>query len=299
MNLSKLRLLLKYQMRIEAEVRAAVSQMGEKSALRDACEYALMGGGKRFRPMLLMMVAEALGNRLDVIPAALSVEFFHTASLIADDLPCMDDDDQRRDRPSLHRKFDEGIALLASYTFIAMGYEGIYQNGQRMKKESRFASKADAATVACLEIATRCAGIFGATNGQFLDLYPPNSNLETIQKVIEQKTVTLFQVCFVFGWLFGGGDLDRVREVEEVSYHLGMAFQIADDLQDEEQDAKQNSRINIVDSLGKKRAEELFERESSLFISGIKRLGIWNGEFEEAVQFLQRLSIPSNTNSKK
>ena len=179
--LKKLSLLAKYRVRIEGELEKHISEMGDKTSLRDACEYALLSGGKRLRPMLVMMVADALGNRLDVTQAALSVEFFHTASLIADDLPCMDNDDERRSRPSLHKAFDEGVALLASYTFIASGYEGIYKNGQAMKKNYQFGAQADAATIGCLEIATRCAGIFGATNGQFLDLYPPDRSLATIE----------------------------------------------------------------------------------------------------------------------
>lgn len=287
--LKKLSLITKYRLRVDAELEKYIQKMGDKTVLRDACEYALLSGGKRLRPMLVMMVADALGNRLDVTQAALSVEFFHTASLIADDLPCMDNDDERRSRPSLHKAFEEGIALLASYTFIASGYEGIYKNGQAMKGDSKFASQADGATIGCLEIATRCAGILGATNGQFLDLYPPDCSLETIEKIILQKTVTLFQICFVFGWLFGGGQIERVKEVEQTAHHLGMAFQIADDLQDWDQDVTQKSQINIAAALGKMKAVAMFESEMDKFESGLKSLGIWNSEFEETVKFLHRL----------
>ncbi|MBU6446236.1 MAG: polyprenyl synthetase family protein, partial [Verrucomicrobia bacterium] len=160
--------------------------MGEKNTLRDACEYALRGGGKRLRPTIVLMIAEALGFGADAMPAALSVEFFHTASLIADDLPCMDNDDVRRNRPSLHKVFGESAAILASYALIAEGYGGIYRNSGNNPK----------AAVICLEAATRCAGISGATGGQFLDLYPPDFSFETVQKIIYQKTVTLFEISF-------------------------------------------------------------------------------------------------------
>ena len=275
--------------RVDVEIQNALSKMGEKTALRDACEYALTSGGKRLRPLFVLLVSEALGNGLEATGAALSVEFFHTASLIADDLPCMDDDNQRRARPSLHKAFDESVALLASYTFIAMGYEGIYKNGQAMKCDPRFADRADAATILSLEIATRCAGIFGATNGQFLDLFPPDRSLATIQKIIEQKTVTLFQISFAFGWLFGGGDPARLKEVEAVAYHLGMSFQIGDDLQDQLQDGAHNCEINIASALGRDEALALFEQEMSLFISGLKNLGIWNENFEVASEYLYAL----------
>ncbi len=278
-----------YRNRIEAEIQKAISQMGEKTKLRDACEYALKSGGKRLRPLFVLMISNALGYGLDAIQSALSVEFFHTASLIADDLPCMDDDNERRSRPSLHRVFEESVALLASYTFIACGYEGIYKNGQLMKADPRFSKNADAATIACLEIATRCAGIKGATNGQFLDLFPPDAKLETIQKIIAQKTVTLFQISFVFGWLFGGGDLALLKKVEDTAYHLGMAFQIADDLQDESQDASHFCEINITAALGRSRAFDLFEGEMERFEAGLKELRIWNSDFERAAGYLYRL----------
>jgi len=121
----------KYRERIEVEIENMISQMGDKTALRDACEYALKSGGKRLRPLFVLMISDALGNGLDAIQAALSVEFFHTSSLIADDLPCMDNDDERRSRPSLHRAFEESVALLASYTFIASGYEGFIKTVER------------------------------------------------------------------------------------------------------------------------------------------------------------------------
>jgi len=266
----------KYRVRIESEIRNTVAQMGEKTRLRDACEYALTNGGKRLRPLFVLMIAEALGRGLDAMPAALSVEFFHTASLIADDLPCMDNDDERRARPSLHKAFKEGIALLASYTFIAMGYEGIYKNGLGRPPE---------ATILSLEIATRCAGIFGATNGQFLDLFPPDQSLETIQKIMTQKTVTLFQISFAFGWLFGGGDPARLKEVEACAHHLGMAFQIGDDLNDEGQDAG----INMAGVLGREKTFVLFEREMESFVTGLKSLNLWNIEFEKAADYLYGL----------
>src|ERR1700722_633886 len=100
-----------YQQQIEQKLQESIEQLGAKSKLRDACEYALLNGGKRFRPILVIMIANALGKKFDVTSAALAVEFFHTASLIADDLPCMDDDDERRSKPTLHKVYGEGTAL--------------------------------------------------------------------------------------------------------------------------------------------------------------------------------------------
>lgn len=266
-----------YRARIEAALRCSIEQMGEKNHLRDACEYALTNGGKRLRPILVLLISDALGHGYDTLPAALSVEFFHTASLIADDLPCMDDDEVRRSRPSLHKVFGESVAILASYALIAEGYGGIYRN-------SRALENGEAICVLCLEAATHCAGINGATNGQFLDLYPPDATLETIKKIIFQKTVTLFEISFVFGWLFGGGDGNRLNEVRQCAYHLGMAFQTADDLMDDLQD-RQNP-INIVTACGRVAALRFFEEEMNGFTASLKSLGLWSHSFEEVVDWL-------------
>ncbi len=277
----------KYKARIESALAQEMAGMGPLSRLRDACQYALLSGGKRLRPILVLMVAEALGNQLDAMPGALSVEFFHTASLIADDLPCMDDDDERRSRPSVHRVFEESVALLASYTLIACGYEGIYKNHLRMKESPLFANKASEALAHALEISTRCAGIHGATNGQFLDLFPPDRTLETVEKIIAQKTVTLFQISFVLGWLFGGGDPARLKEVEASATHLGLAFQIGDDLQDMSQDLSHKCEINIATLLGVERASALFESELQKWQESLVSLGIWNDEFATVAEFLR------------
>lgn len=271
-----------YRAQIEEALREFIQKMGEKGELRDACEYALLNGGKRLRPTLVLMIADALGQGKDVMPAALSVEFFHTASLIADDLPCMDDDDLRRKRPSLHKAFGESTAILASYALIAEGYGGISRNAQ---KDGKIA-------LLCLEAATRCAGIRGATNGQFLDLFPPDNSLATIEKIIYQKTVTLFEISFVFGWLFGGGGLDRLEAVRKCAYHLGMAFQIADDLLDDEQDVIQQSPINIAAALGKEKALMIFEKERQEFENTLKALGLWTSDFRDVAEWLKNYPEP-------
>ena len=275
--------------KFERELQSSIERMGEKSDLRDACEYALTNGGKRLRPLIVMMVADALGHGLDVSAASLGVEYFHTASLIADDLPCMDNDDERRSRPSLHKAFEEGVALLASYSLISAGYEALYRNGQLMKKHPQFGTGSDKATVLSLEAVTECAGILGATNGQFLDLYPPDQSLETILKIIHQKTVTLFQISFALGWLFGGGDPANIEQVKKCAGHMGMAFQIADDLQDDLQDEKQESLVNMARAFGPEMATARFNEEMHLFESSLKELGLWTPPFQQAAELLWNL----------
>ena len=278
--------------RIEQEIAKSILCFGEKTKLRDACEYALTTGGKRFRPLIVILIAEALGNGLNVYESALSVEFFHTASLIADDLPCMDNDEERRDKPSLHKVYGESIALLSSYALITAGFEKIHSNAVVMQESgSPFCHFSDRACVLALESATHCSGILGATGGQFLDLFPPNQSLDTVKDVIYKKTVTLFQVSFVFGWLFGGGDVNRLEKVKKAAYHFGMAFQTADDLGDMLQDEKKQREMSIARLIGKERGLLLFDEEMRHLRKDLQELGLLTPSFEKMCDILVRYAI--------
>jgi geranylgeranyl diphosphate synthase type II len=276
-----------YRDKIEQEIAKNIVRFGEKTKLRDACEYALTNGGKRFRPLIVLMVSEALGNNLNVADAALSVEFFHTASLIADDLPCMDNDDERRDKPSLHKVYGETIALLASYALITAAFERIHCNAAFLREAGYpFSETSDLVCRLALESATHSAGILGATGGQFLDLYPPALTIESVKQVIYKKTVTLFEVSFVFGWLFGGGNVQKLDFVKKTAYHLGMAFQIADDLGDVAQDEKKQRDISMARLLGKEKAFALFEEEMLSFEKHLKELEIYTPSFQKMSDML-------------
>jgi geranylgeranyl diphosphate synthase type II len=284
--------------KIEQEIAKSILSFGEKTKLRDACEYALTNGGKRFRPLIVMLIAEGLGNGLNVFEAALSVEFFHTASLIADDLPCMDNDDERRDKPSLHKVYGEAIALLASYALITAAFEKIYRNAAVMQEAaSPYCHFSDRACTIALESATRCAGILGATGGQFLDLFPPNQNLETVKQTIFKKTVTLFEVSFVFGWVFGGGDLNKLDKLRKAAYHFGMAFQTADDLADMLQDEKKQREMSIARLIGKERAILLFDEEMRHLRQHLQELDLLTVSFEKMCDTLVKYALSSVSSS--
>ncbi len=282
--------------KIEQEIAKSILSFGEKTKLRDACEYALKSGGKRYRPLLVLLIAEALGNGLNVLDAALAVEFFHTGSLIVDDLPCMDNEEERRNQPTLHKIFGEPIALLSSYGLICAAFEKIHLNTIKMKEAGApYDSSADQVGLVALEHASRCAGILGATGGQFYDLYPPNLSLDTLRQVIYKKTVTLFEVSFVLGWLFGGGDLKRLERVKGSAYHFGMAFQIADDLGDLAQDEKNQRDINLAKHIGKERALVLFEEELKLFNTALMELGLDTPSFKKMCEMLHQLALRNFT----
>lgn len=272
-NNSLSKLLAPFQKKIEQNLKASIEALGPDSRLREACAYALLNGGKRFRPALVYIISKALNSTIDVTQAALAIEFFHTASLIADDLPCMDNDDLRRDKPSLHKVYGESTALLASYALIAAGYECLSKNASIIRDANcSFSNQSDRICVLALENATYNTGLLGATGGQYLDINPPNLDLETIREVLRMKTVSLFEISFVFGWLYSGGSAISLDLVKKAAYHFGMAFQIADDFGDKEQDIINKRLINLVNIYGEEKAFQVFSEELNLFKTTLKDL---------------------------
>lgn len=271
-----------YKFHVEQAIKASCPRLGPPSPVRDACEYALLNGGKRFRPIIVNMMADALGCTKDVMPGALAIEYFHTASLIADDLPCMDDDDLRRNQPTVHKRFNEGIALLATYALIATGY------GEITKCIQNSGVSFDVGCLA-LEVTTTNTGLHGATGGQYFDLTPPDLTLETLREVIYKKTVSLFEISFVFGWLFGGGDPKKLALVKKLAGHFGMAFQLADDIDDIDQDAKNERLVNVASVLGSEGAKDLLQTEVHGYLETLRELGLEFAPLKNLVQQVETI----------
>jgi len=269
------KILQHYQIIIEEKIHRALSELGPPGVLREACSYALTSPGKRLRPALVLIVADAVNKGTDVSDAALAIEFFHTSSLIVDDLPCMDDDNERRNRPSLHRVYGEATALLASYALIAAGYRCLASNAASMRTAA-LSSAVDIGMICqlALENVSFNMGLYGATGGQQIDLFPPHITLDIVHDVIQKKTISLFEVAFVLGWLYGGGELNGLDRVKKAAHHLGLAFQVADDIADLEQDAQNGCKINMAALIGESQARALVERELIAYSSCLKELNI-------------------------
>jgi geranylgeranyl diphosphate synthase type II len=125
-----------------------------------------------------------------------------------------------------------------------------------------------------LQNAAYNTGMQGATGGQLLDLYPPDLSLSTLRRVVQMKTSSLFELSFVLGWLYGGGDLALLPDVKRAAAHYGLVFQIADDLEDLEQDKKNGRTVNFALALGKECAEKLLSEEQVTLCSCLKILGL-------------------------
>ncbi len=261
-------ILARYKEPFEKAIVENMSVFGPKNHLRDAIEYSLAQGGKRFRPAIVYMVAEALGARKeDVNQAALAIEYFHTASLIADDLPCMDDDDERREMPSVHKAFGEAAAILATYALIAAGYDCIRLGAQKLNRSE--------ICPLAIENASYNTGILGAAGGQYDDLFPPELTDSVVLDIIDKKTGTLFEISFVFGWLYAGGALSLLEDVKQAARSFGRAFQISDDFLDLEQDGE---GLNYPAVVGQEKAFSLLETELENYYKALKKLGLETAE---------------------
>ncbi|MBI5905939.1 MAG: polyprenyl synthetase family protein [Deltaproteobacteria bacterium] len=198
------------------------------SKLREAMEYSLMAGGKRVRPVLLLSAGNAVGGvERDLVPFACAVEFIHTYSLVHDDLPAMDDDDFRRGKPSSHKAFGEGAAILAGDALLTEAF--------RVMAESEMASTApDRAVRAIAEIA-RAAGAEGMVGGQQMDLSAASVNFPAseVEEIQLRKTAAILSSCARAGGILGGGTPEQVSALGNYGTRLGLLFQVTDDILDE------------------------------------------------------------------
>ena len=191
--------------------------------------YATLNGGKRLRPVLVIAGAELFGVGGEVVmPAACGIELIHTFSLVHDDLPCMDDDDMRRGRPTAHKKFGETLAVLAGDALLTYAFVLIAEDG------SIPGVSADRVIRASREIADAC-GPAGMVGGQVLDIRSEGMELdmERLRELHRAKTGRLISVCLRTGAILAGASETDIETVTRYADSIGLAFQIVDDVLDE------------------------------------------------------------------
>ena len=214
--------------------------------LYEAMRYAAVGGGKRLRPLITIASAELFGGpRTAALSAALAVECVHIHSLIHDDLPCMDDDDLRRGKPTVHRAFDEATAVLAGDALLALAFEILSGPSLPLPGETR--------AELVFELA-RAAGAAGMAGGQMLDLLPAAEapDLDAITRLQRLKTGALIAWCVEAGAIMGRAPADLRLSLRGYAHCLGLAFQIADDLLDHQgNEATVGKRLRKDDQQGK------------------------------------------------
>ena len=220
-----------------------------QKVLLDAMRYSLLAGGKRIRPVLLLKFCEAAGGeRSAALPAACGIEMLHTYSLIHDDLPCMDNDDLRRGKPTCHKVFGETNAVLAGDALQSAAYGAVLS--------SPVAPERTAAMAKTLAFAAAEQGMCG---GQYLDTSKEGLPVteDELYKIHRLKTGALLRAACVMGVQCAGGTAEQVSAAEDFAMNLGLAFQIRDDVLD---------TISTVDELGKPIGSDAAEKKTT-FVS--------------------------------
>jgi geranylgeranyl pyrophosphate synthase len=193
--------------------------------LHAAMRYAALAPGKRVRPLLALGACEAAGGRWQhALPAAAAVECVHAFSLVHDDLPAMDDDDFRRGRPTTHRKYGEGMAILAGDALLALGFEQIARLAERGVRPARVARAARLLAEAC--------GSRELIGGQALDLEAEGRRVSRagVRSIHSRKTGALVRAALELGGIAAGAGERTLAALASLGRDLGLAFQIHDDL---------------------------------------------------------------------
>ena len=239
--------LVAYLTRKSRQIDAALDRLLPRTAtppraIHQAMRYSVFAGGKRLRPVLCVAACELVGGDVRrALPTACALECIHTYSLIHDDLPAMDDADMRRGKASLHKAFDEGLAILAGDALLTIAFELIAQSDAE-----------PSVRVAVLHDIARAIGTTGLIGGQVMDLAwlnktnghrpAPRPSAVTLRDIARRKTGALITVSLVAGARLGGATAAQQRRIARYGETVGLAFQIVDDVMDGDGVARATSR---------------------------------------------------------
>jgi len=217
-----------------------------RATLYEAMRYAAIGGGKRLRPLLVLAACGLYHvDQQRALRVGLAVECIHAYSLIHDDLPCMDDDDLRHGKPSLHRAYDESTAILAGDSLHALAFEVLADD---QTHEDPFVR------IELIQELARAAGPGGMAGGQMMDLLAEKASLDlaAVTRLQQLKTGALITFCLEAGAIMGRVPPEGRSRLRGYARDVGLAFQIIDDLLDAEgEEAKTGKRVNKDKAAGK------------------------------------------------
>ncbi len=251
---------------------------GEAAPLPEAMRHLLFPGGKRLRPAFAFAACEAVGGPTErALPIAAAVELIHTYSLVHDDLPCMDDDDERRGVPTVHKVFGEANAVLAGDALQTAAFETLARATEDATPDVRDA------LAGCMRDLARAAGAAGLVGGQVDDLVFADGDATAVTSIHARKTAALFEAATAGGARLGGAPADRVASLAAVGHQVGLAFQIVDDLLDHDDD----DACSMLTVLGEAGARE---RAEGLLDDSLARLADL-GEPAEPLRDLARLAV--------
>jgi geranylgeranyl diphosphate synthase type II len=224
--------LREYQLLVDAELdRLVPPEAAPPETIHRAMRYSLFAGGKRIRPILCMEAARTVSGSLDgVVSAACSLELIHTYSLIHDDLPALDNDDYRRGKPTNHKVFGDAMAILAGDALLTLAFRVLAQLNTAPERKARMVG----------ELAVAAGTVGGMIGGQVADLegegkLPEAGLLETIHRA---KTGALLRASLRMGAIFAGATETQYQALSCYGEHIGLAFQIVDDILDVEESSE-------------------------------------------------------------
>ncbi len=283
---------------IENALKEYLSKNGTLyDVLWESMKYSVGAGGKRVRPQLTLEFARLCGaDYKNAIPFACAVEFIHTYSLIHDDLPCMDDDDMRRGKPSNHIVYGEDTALLAGDALQSLAFEVM------LSKETLSEVPADRAAAAAFTLAKFC-GADGMVGGQVIDLEFEDKNADenVIGTMHLLKTGALIKAACLMGCLVAGADEVKLKAAEEYAECIGLAFQLIDDVLDVTSTTDElgkpvnsdveNKKSTLVSLYG---IDECMKRAEELTAKAINALDVFDGDTTYLRDFALKLSKRRN-----
>ncbi len=254
-------------------------QKGCQKLIMEAMGYSLMAGGKRLRPMLMKETYELFnGTSRAVYPFMAAIEMIHTYSLVHDDLPAMDNDDYRRGRKTTHVVYGEDMGILAGDALLNFAFETAFKAFVMEPEDSLLIGRA-------LTVLGEKAGIYGMIGGQVIDVKETGHAVEkeVLDTIYELKTSALIESSMMIGAIIGGASEEEVKIVEQIAKHVGISFQIQDDILDV---------TSTKEVLGKPiRSDEKNEKTTYVTLFGIDRAAeIVKERSEEAVRLLVSLS---------
>lgn len=253
---------------------------GPNRILFDAARYSLLGGGKRIRPILAIAITEMLhGDVEKVLTPACALEIIHTYSLIHDDLPAMDNDDFRRGKPSLHKHFTEGIAILTGDYLLTYAIDLLVNE----------ASLEENVKLQLISILVRQCGSQGMIGGQIMDLCSSENSicLQTLKHLHLQKTAALLTAAIEFGAIISKAPSQETTLLRHFGENIGLAFQIIDDILD-------------VTSSFSKRGSDSISDQKNFKTTYVSLLGLQKARekaddhFQIAIQYLKKLSYDTS-----
>lgn len=242
------------------------------SKLYESIKYSLFSGGKRIRPLLCIKAYELFKSQTSIekiMPFAVSMEFIHTYSLIHDDLPSMDNDDLRRGKPTNHKVFGEGFAILAGDALLNLAFENMLE----FTSKNCISLEDYKLHIKAMEEISKYAGCGGMIGGQAIDLMNESKSLneDGLISMYRAKTSGLIEASLVAGAIIGGANNEEIEALRNFGLNLGLAFQIRDDILDLEED-EEIEKFTYLNYHNKDKAKDEVERLSLQAIKSIEVL---------------------------